>query len=326
MAVNKNFVVKNGIEVAEDLIFANSDLSKVGIGSTIPTTTLDVKGQGIAAEDGKFTGILTATSELNVGSGGTVITALSSGLIGLGTASPQYNVHVVRPNPEASGEISTSLYVSGDATVTGRVEANAITLDEGIETVNLNTTGITTIASGTITGDLIVTNEEVYTRFDVVNSGSAAYQFNATGIGFTQNTNNPPLYLNRGQNYRFNVNASGHPFLIKTLPGTGTGNQYPNGVENNGAAVGIVTFKVPFNSPNTLYYQCQNHASMVGVMIIDSDGNTGISSGGTLVGSASTIDFKSSTGEGVEAIVTAGVATVTFTPGVSIGLAIALGS
>ena len=48
MAVNKNFVVKNGIEVAEDLIFANSDLGKVGIGSTIPTTTLDVKGQGIA--------------------------------------------------------------------------------------------------------------------------------------------------------------------------------------------------------------------------------------------------------------------------------------
>ena len=31
------------------------------------------------------------------------------------------------------------------------------------------------------------------------------------------------LYLNRGQNYRFNVNmASGHPFYLKTTPGTGT--------------------------------------------------------------------------------------------------------
>ena len=37
MAVNKNFVVKNGIEVITDLIFADSDLDKVGIGSTIPT-------------------------------------------------------------------------------------------------------------------------------------------------------------------------------------------------------------------------------------------------------------------------------------------------
>ena len=325
MAVNKNFVVKNGIEVAEDLIFANSDLDQVGIGSTIPTTTLDVKGQGIAAEDGKFTGILTATSELNVGLGGTVIRALGSGLIGLGTASPKYNVHVVRPNPELPGYISTSMYVDRELTVSGRVEANAISLDEAVDTVDLNATGITTIANGNITGNLEVTNEEVYTRFDVVNSGVGAYQFNATGIGFTQNTNNPVLYLDRGQNYRFNVNASGHPFLIKTLPGTGTGNVYNDGVENNGAQVGIVTFKVPFNSPNTLYYQCQLHASMVGVIIVGSTGDIGIQSEDSLVGSASSINFKSSTGGGVEAIVTAGVATVTITPGVSIGLAIALG-
>ena len=42
MAVNKNFVVKNGLEVAENLIFADSD--KVGIGSTAPLAKLDVKG------------------------------------------------------------------------------------------------------------------------------------------------------------------------------------------------------------------------------------------------------------------------------------------
>ncbi len=40
MAVNKNFVVKNGIEVADNLVFASSDLEKVGIGSTVPTDTL----------------------------------------------------------------------------------------------------------------------------------------------------------------------------------------------------------------------------------------------------------------------------------------------
>ena len=48
MAVNKNFVVKNGIEVSENLVFASSDLEKVGIGSTVPRITLDVRG-GIAA-------------------------------------------------------------------------------------------------------------------------------------------------------------------------------------------------------------------------------------------------------------------------------------
>ena len=45
MAVNKNFVVKNGIEVATNLIYTTSTLSKVGIGSTIPTSTLDVAAE-----------------------------------------------------------------------------------------------------------------------------------------------------------------------------------------------------------------------------------------------------------------------------------------
>ena len=313
MAVNKNFVVKNGIEVNDDLLIADSSLGKVGIGSTIPTTTLDVLGQGIKAQDGLFTGIVTATQELNVGSGGTVITALQTGLIGLGTASPQYNAHIIN-----TGSGSTALYVDGGITATGSLGALDGSVTNNLSIGSLNVTGV-----ATITGMVDINSEGVYTQFDVVNSGSGAYQFNATGIGFTQNTTNPTLYLNRGQQYQFNVNASGHPFLIKTAAGTGTGNQYLDGVVNNGAAVGVVTFKVPFNSPNTLYYQCQNHAAMLGVIIVDSDGNTGIQSGGTLVGSASTVNFI---GTGVTVSVdSSGVADVTITPGVSIGLAIALG-
>jgi len=313
VAVNKNFVVKNGIEVNDDLLIADSSLGKVGIGSTIPTTTLDVLGQGIKAQDGLFTGIVTATQELNVGSGGTVITALQTGLIGLGTASPQYNAHIIN-----TGSGSTALYVDGGITATGSLGALDGSVTNNLSIGSLNVTGV-----ATITGMVDINSEGVYTQFDVVNSGSGAYQFNATGIGFTQNTTNPTLYLNRGQQYQFNVNASGHPFLIKTAAGTGTGNQYVDGVVNNGAAVGVVTFKVPFNSPNTLYYQCQNHAAMLGVIIVDSDGNTGIQSGGTLVGSASTVNFI---GTGVTVSVdSSGVADVTITPGVSIGLAIALG-
>ena len=311
MAVNKNFVVKNGIEVNDDLLIADSSLGKVGIGSTIPTTTLDVFGQGIKAQDGLYTGILTAISELNVGTGGTVITALENGLIGLGTDNPEYNVHIVNP-----GSGTTSLYVEGSLTVTDGIGANNITVDNSLTVNNIEING-----DANINGDLNASIDSVYTQFDVVNSGTGAYQFNATGIGFTQNTLNPPLYLNRGQNYRFNVNAPGHPFLIKTLPGTGLDNVYPNGVTNNGAQVGIVTFVVPFDAPNTLYYQCQFHQSMVGVMIIDSASNLGVLDGGALVGSASSINFVGFT----DVDVVAGVATVQVTPGISIGLAIALG-
>lgn len=311
MAVNKNFVVKNGIEVNDDLLIADSSLGKVGIGSTIPTTTLDVIGQGIKSQDGLFTGILTATSELNVGTGGTVITALENGLIGLGTDNPEYNVHVVN-----TGSGTTSLYVDGGLTVSNVIDANNITVDNILNVNDIDVSG-----DANITGDLTATADEIYTQFNVVNSGTNAFQFNATGIGFTQNTLNPPIYLNRGQNYRFNVNASSHPFLIKTLPGTGLDNVYPNGVTNNGAEVGIVTFVVPFDAPNTLYYQCQHHQSMVGVMIIDSASNLGVLDGGSLVGSASSINFVGFNNVDV----VAGVATVQVTQGVSIGLAIALG-
>ena len=50
MAINKNFVVKNGLEVNAGQIFADSASAKVGIGSTLPTVELDVQG-AIAATD-----------------------------------------------------------------------------------------------------------------------------------------------------------------------------------------------------------------------------------------------------------------------------------
>ena len=50
MAINKNFVVKNGLEVNNGQVFADSASNRVGIGSTLPTVELDVQG-AIAATD-----------------------------------------------------------------------------------------------------------------------------------------------------------------------------------------------------------------------------------------------------------------------------------
>ena len=167
------------------------------------------------------------------------------------------------------------------------------TITNSLTVTNLNVTGVTTI-----TGKVDINNDGVYTQFDVVNSGSSAYQFNATGIGFTQNTLNPPLYLNRGQHYQFNVNVHRDtPSTSRPAPGSGLTGKYVDGVDNNGVAVGVVTFKVPFNSPNTLYYQCSNHGSMLGSRLLLTQMETLVfHQNGTLVGSASTINFVSSTG------------------------------
>jgi uncharacterized protein (DUF486 family) len=101
--------------------------------------------------------------------------------------------------------------------------------------------------------------------FAVTNNASSAYVFNGFG---TDSDSNPTLYLHRGKTYEFAVNATGHPFYIKTVSGTGTGNAYSDGVTNNGTASGTIKFVVPQDAPSKLYYNCSAHAAMAGEIII----------------------------------------------------------
>ena len=101
----------------------------------------------------------------------------------------------------------------------------------------------------------------------VTNSGAGAYVIDAS--------NNPTLNLLRGFTYTFNINASGHPFYIKTVQTTGTGSQYTSGVTGNGTQSGTLTFAVPYNAPSTLYYICQYHGAMSGIINISDVGPTG---------------------------------------------------
>ena len=78
----------------------------------------------------------------------------------------------------------------------------------------------------------------------------------------------PTLNLTRRVTYTFTVNAAIHPFYIKTARVVGTGSTYDLGVTNNGATSGTLTFLVPNNAPNQLFYQCGNHSAMGGTINI----------------------------------------------------------
>jgi len=129
--------------------------------------------------------------------------------------------------------------------------------------------------------------EAATNQFTVTASGSLNYTINGA--------NDPPLTLVRGFTYTFNISVSAiHPFYIKTTPGTGSGNQYNDGITGDqGETSGTIEFAVPQSAPDTLYYQCSNHAGMTGPLnIIDAPevNITGIEIGAAVVLSSTGTD------------------------------------
>ena len=102
-------------------------------------------------------------------------------------------------------------------------------------------------------------------NFNVTNDGTNNFVFNGGG---TSADNDPTLYLSRGQTYTFTMNATGHPLFIKTANSTGTANAFNDGVTGNGSETGTITFIVPMDAPDTLYYNCQYHAGMAGTIYV----------------------------------------------------------
>jgi hypothetical protein len=185
MSINKNFVVKNGFEVSTDLILANADTRKVGIGTTNPQYTLDVAG-GIGATDFYLTGIGTFVNELHVGLGGTVLTVLGLGnSIGIGTALPAYLLDI--RSPVSTGQ--TALYVQGDVEITGDIRADDLFIDDAeIQDLTVTDTlfvvGLSTFNSNVfVDADLNVSGITTLGNYvDINNSVDIADDLNVVGL------------------------------------------------------------------------------------------------------------------------------------------------
>lgn len=117
-----------------------------------------------------------------------------------------------------------------------------------------NSTGVFTYTPPVIPAVSLPDDQE----FGVTASGASAYVFSGAVTG-----NNPTLNLQRGKTYRFDINASSHPFEIRVSSG---GAAYTNGVVTQNATNGAVYFTVPEDAPATLVYQCTSHAAMVGTI------------------------------------------------------------
>ena len=319
MAVNKNFVVKNGLEVNSDLIIADSSNKRVGIGSTIPGYTLEVIG-GIGVTDINATGIATVKKTLQVGSSGTVISAFESGLVGIGTTNPAYLLDVRTSTGATTG--TTVLYVQGDATVTGNLDvAGDIQYDE-VTGRNLYISGLSTFVG------VSTFESAVGFRTDVFVSGMS------TIVGVA--TFRDDVFVDGNLNVSGDISydqVTGREIYISGLStfvglSSFVSGVYIGGITTTAGSGGITTTGGDLYVGDNLYVK--GDADIAGVFTATSfsgSASIGLSSEGTYVGAGVSLLNLASTNGTAWTISdpSSGVATATVTPGVSLGLAIALG-
>ena len=97
--------------------------------------------------------------------------------------------------------------------------------------------------------------------YQIFNSGTGGYLVNGTLNG--------PITLIPGKPHRISIQAPGHPFWFQTSYGAYTeANVYTTGIQNSGTDAGQIVILLPTSAPQ-LYYVCQNHSTMKGVVLFD---------------------------------------------------------
>jgi len=194
VAIDKNFVVKNGLEVNNNLILADATAKKVGISSLNPRYTLDVAG-GIGATDLYVVGVSTVLTEFNIGANGTTLTGVG-GSIGIGTITPAFLLDV--RSPVSTGK--TAIFARGDAYITGTLTSDDLTSDSA------NVNALNVANTTTLGGSLSVTGLSTFS-----NSVTISGNVSASGIST----------FNNQVNLSNNLQVSGVSTL-STLAVTGT--------------------------------------------------------------------------------------------------------
>ena len=174
-----------------------------------------------------------------------------------------YSQYYWLPNGPDSVDVFSETVPSTDNFVVTR--ANGVYTFSGANGTNPT---LTLVRQGNYTFT-VAQNSKEDVNYRVTNAGNSAY--------IIDYINNPTLTLVRGNTYAFDLSLRGaYRFYIKTAPVLGQGQIYDSGVTNNGAFEQTVTFVVPQDAPDTLYYTSDTEMNMNGVLnIVDGTAGTG---------------------------------------------------
>jgi hypothetical protein len=341
MAVNKNFTIRNGLEVKSNLILADATLNKVGIGTSVPSYKLHVNG-GIGATSiyvssastitelsgstlnyttGTFTtGNLTTlnASQGNIVSG--VVTSLSgstlnySGIATVGSLSigstqiisaarQLQNIASLDATTTATIEaaIANAPNTFTDLVVTG-VSTLGVTSATDLTAQNLYVSGIGTIVNGSIT-NLTGTAATITTLRSTTGNFNTGYIVTGVTTNFTSTNGSI-------------TNLTGTAGTITTLSST---NGSITNLTGTAATIGTVKISsgiITATSGIVTYYGDGQYLTGVisGVGINTAGGNVGY--GATL------LDFR---GAGISTVtVTSGIATINITGGSGGGASVSI--
>jgi hypothetical protein len=238
-------------------------------------STIAVAGQSNVVAD-----VLADTLTLVAGSNVTITTnagtdtiTISAGGVGGGSNSFETIAVAGQSSVVAESTTDTLTLVAGSGI--------SITTNAGTDTITINNTaaGVTAFTGLSDAGNLTV--DKFYlpaiTMLTVTNNGASSYRFDQYGA-----SDDPTIYAINGTTIAFNLQASGHPFLIQDNTGTNyntglvhvsTAGVVTTGSSAQGKDSGTLYWKIPDTVSGSYRYQCSLHASMIGTITVKNFGS-----------------------------------------------------
>ena len=165
------------------------------------------------------------------------------------------------------------IYPSSSITVQNIIDDNSVIAQANTEVTSTETTSTETSSTET------TSTETTSTETTSTETTSSTYSITVTAqsssnyilSGSDQNGdvsgNDPSVSAKVGDTLNFNLNSPGHPFyLIKVSNGGTDSNNLIDGVTNNGASSGTISWTP--SEAGTYYYICEYHPSMLGTITI----------------------------------------------------------